>query len=256
MARVDSSPAALPTPATSKKAVAIATESLRACGIVLHSTAGTLVSTRKKTVGGTTAAVTEAMRLVRAAEGLLRQATSVLVEVATNQAVPVQTLGGNSGMVDVASSSSKSARRRRNRASKKNASPADGLATDVDGSGMDGLDGAGVACSVVAAAAPAADPSAASGTPTRILGPKTSRERSPRGARASSSDSGPHQPMFSVGQVVVIDGLVGRADLNGQIGKVSGYDLGSRRFMVVPPSGEAAVKVRAENLRLSIFNSA
>ena len=232
------------TPATIKKTLAIATESLRACGIVIHSTAGTLVSTRKKTSGGSTAAVTEAMRLVRAAEGLIRQATTVLVDAAVNKAAPVEISSGDTSAANTATSPSKSARRRRNRAQKKQTSPAGDVAMDT-GSGA-----LGTALGTDLSSVGGSKHTAPNTAPSRVLGAKVSLERSPRRAGATSSAAGHHKLAFEVGQSVILGGLLDKSDLIGQFGKVTGYDLASQRYMVLHSSCELAMEIRAENLCL------
>lgn len=219
----------------------MATESVRASCIVIHSTAGTLVSARKKTIGEYTAAVTEAMRLVRSAEGLLRQAVTVLVDAAADKAVHA---------MDTATSPSRSARRRRKKKLKKEPPAADTVMDDA------GLSESAAPAEAVPAAA-SVSLGSASCSPSHVLGPKVSRERTPppRGAKAGTSASGSGKPAFDVDQSVVVDGLVDESELNGKIGKVTGYDLATHRYAVLLSQCGSAVKVRAEHLRLSIFNS-
>ena len=105
----------------------------------------------------------------------------------------------------------------------------------------------------------------APGKATRVLVARTSRERSPRGARAptpaSPSASISHVPVpalagtaaFAEGQAVLLVDLVSRADLVGKSGVVKFFDSASSRYAVcIDVSGET-VKVLEENLRASLF---
>ena len=171
---------------------------------------------------------------------ILAQATTVLVDAAVNKAAPVEISSGDTSAANTATSPSKSARRRRNRAQKKLTSPAGDVAMDT-GSGA-----LGTALGTDLSSVGGSKHTAPNTAPSRVLGAKVSRERSPRRAEATSSAAGQHKLAFEVGQSVILGGLLGKSDLNGQIGKVTGYDLASQRYMVLHSSSDVAMKIRAE----------
>ena len=100
------------------------------------------------------------------------------------------------------------------------------------------------------------------GRAARVLVARTSRERSPHGARsafssASLSASSSHvsasvstgTTKFAVGQAVALVDLVSRADLVGKCGVITSFDSASTRYAVcIDVSGEM-VKVLEANLR-------
>ena len=105
----------------------------------------------------------------------------------------------------------------------------------------------------------------AAGKATRVLVARTSRERSPHGARAptpaSSSASISHVPVsafagtaaFAEGQAVLLVDLVSRADLVGKSGVVKFFDSASSRYAVCIDASGETVRVLEGNLRASIF---
>ena len=90
----------------------------------------------------------------------------------------------------------------------------------------------------------------------RVLAARPSRERSPRRtsvARPTSAPA-PSPPAFELNQAVLGTGLASRPELNGQRGVITGYDLGSKRYLVRFPSVLDPVRVKPENLQRSIFD--
>ena len=96
---------------------------------------------------------------------------------------------------------------------------------------------------------PASAATAVAEAETRVRTPRRSAS-TPSLTSTSAGVDGPSR--FAVGQAVAIQGLVGKPELNGQIGSVFSYDAFSDRFAVRLVSRES-VLVRAENLRLSVF---
>ena len=82
---------------------------------------------------------------------------------------------------------------------------------------------------------------------------KTSRERSPRWEDVSAVGTSSTMGTFNVGDSVVAAYLAAQPALNGTIGKVTGFDTASRFYMVKFVATDTAVKLKACNLRLSIF---
>ena len=102
------------------------------------------------------------------------------------------------------------------------------------------------------------------GPASRALAKKSSRERSPRrsggfGGTSSTPAASPFANMpFSSGDVVLLQGLTQRADLNERRGTVMSYDSASQRYCVrvdavLGGPGVDDIRVRAVNLRKSIF---
>ena len=84
---------------------------------------------------------------------------------------------------------------------------------------------------------------------------QTSRERFPRHAGDDpcvESDSGFPSLAFEIDQGVVAHDLE-TAAMNGQVGKVVGFYLASKFYLVKYYTGGAAVKLNGCNLRASIF---
>ena len=172
----------------------------------------------------------EAGRLFRAAEGLQRQAVSVL-EVAARAA-----RGGEEakeGTADEAAKprgASRRARARQKKKEKKQHSNEDaeqeGMAVDDDGTAQQ-----------LPQVLPAAPPSAAAA--------------SPDAQHARTGAASP--PAYAQGQVVIATGLAARPDFNGMRGVITGHDTVSKRYMVRFPAETNPVRVREVNLRESIF---
>ncbi|CAK0909308.1 unnamed protein product [Prorocentrum cordatum] len=99
--------------------------------------------------------------------------------------------------------------------------------------------------------------------PARVLAPRSSRERSPRGVRALASASPSSSPSqvptsasaatFAEGQAVVLGDLVSRPDLTGKCGVVKFFDSTSSRYAVCIDASGEMVKVLDKNLRASLF---
>ena len=100
----------------------------------------------------------------------------------------------------------------------------------------------------------------------RVLVARASREHSPHGLRsmsttASLASSTQHAPAsvdtevanFSVGQAVVLVGLVSRSDLVGKCSVVKSFDSASKRYAVcIDVTGEM-VRILGMNIRASLF---
>ena len=61
--------------------------------------------------------------------------------------------------------------------------------------------------------------------------------------------------MFNVGDSVVATDLTAQPALNGIVGKVTGFDKASQRYIVKLASTEAPVKLKGGYLCLSVFHA-
>ena len=224
-------------PGTTVKSLGRACESARASAASCHAVAG-LGAALVSRVSGPMASplVREAVRLMRHAEASARAAATLFAEVESTLRAQAKESAGVAPDSAGAAAPSKSAARRARRKAGKNKSPAPMDATSVAPPGVS--DGPAVA--------PA---------PGRVLQAKTSRERSPRREEVSAVGTGSVSGTFRVGDSVVAADLSAQPELNGNIGKITGFDTVSQRYMVKFASAGAPVKLKAENLRQSIFTA-
>ena len=215
-------------------------EAARASALAAHCAAGLASS----------AGLREAARLLRTAEALSRSAIAALT--CPSPLLPAKA-AGSAGMPAVPSAR---ARRRRNKKQKEemnmSAKPMD-VAQSL--AAADGV-------SKVAAVAPpsvlSADATVFEPGKTRILKPRTSRERSPRrcssqptasstsalvGAASGSASAG----LFAVGQTVMLGGLESRPELTGSVSILS-YDSVVGRYAVTVDATGEKIKVKEVNL--------
>ena len=195
-------------------------EAARATSLAAHSAAAL----------ATSSGFLAAARLLRSAEALARAATAVLAgggaEVKTDEARDCDGKGASkqtaTGAATARTSSARSDRRRRHRLKKKADADTDMVKEKVDDEVLAVVGG---------------DP-AASGS-RRTLGPKSSRERSPQGAKTRSallfpSASSAADPSgigpFQNGQNAILGGLVSRPELSGAVTVLSGEDVNVLQF--------------------------
>lgn len=227
------------------------TEAARATALASHSAASLAAA----------AGFREAARLLRSSEALARAATAALLALPRSVA-PTPGSGNGAAGGDV---KEKAKRKRSNKKQKDKKAEMEGV---IFGPELP-PPAVGVPEAVPAAAAASTlSPGAADFVPgkaTRVLVPRTSRERSPHRARvqASASPSAPstHVPAsasagaatFAEGQAVVLVGLVSRADLVGRCGVVKSFDSTSLRYAVCIDASSEMVRVLEGNLQASIF---
>ena len=224
-------------------------EAARAAALASHS-AGSLAAA---------AGLREAARLLRASEALARAATAALL------ALPHS---GDRGPGSAAGAVGNDAKKKK-RTKKKKGKEVEVESVRVDHEMVPAAGEAAVAApaSVLAGALSPAAPVFVPGQATRVLAARSSRERSPRGVRATApaSPTSSHHavPMpgvagaacFAEGQAVVFTGLVSRPDLLGKRGFVKSFDTKSSRFAVCVDGSSEYVRVRTENLQASIFEA-
>ena len=224
------------------------TEASRAAALASHSAASLAAA----------AGFHDAARLLRSSEALARAATAVLL------ALPELHAGGagagNSAAVPDAKLKKKRIRK------KKAKLPAMENATD----GPEVLPPAdGVPEATLAASASAMSPAAAvfvvPNMATRLLAKKSSRERSPRGARLAPAPATPPATtsqgtspvsagtaIFAVGLAVVLVDLVSRPDLSRMTGVVKAFDPATLRYAVLVDATGESVRVLGKNIQASI----
>ena len=227
------------------------TEAARAASLASHSAASLAAA----------AGFREAARLLRSSEALARAATAVLLALPRPEA-PGPGSGNGAAASDVEVKKKKRSRKKKGKQ----------VAMEVTPIGPELLP---TASGVLEAAPTTALTSTLScsakefvpGKAARVLVPRTSRERSPRGLRMQSSPSnstsahqGPasasaRSGSFIEGQAVVLVGLSSREDLVGKCGVVKFFDSASSRYAVcIDVTGEM-VRVRLENLILAASGS-
>ena len=64
----------------------------------------------------------------------------------------------------------------------------------------------------------------------------------------------PAPDVFDGGALVLLSGLVTRQDLEGQLGTVLSFDDAAARYAVRVHSTNESVRIKAQNLRRSIFS--
>ena len=174
----------------------------------------------------------EAGRLFRAAEGLQRQAVSVLEVAARAARGGDEAKEGTAGEAAQPRGASRRARARQQKKGKKQHSTElaeqEGMAVDDDGTAQQ-----------LPQVLPAAPPSAA--------------VHLPRGDAQHARTGAASPPAYAEGQVVIATGLAARPDFNGMRGVITGHDTVSKRYMVRFPAETNPVRVREVNLRESIF---
>ena len=219
-------------------------EAARASALASHSAASLAAAAGYK----------EAARLLRSSEALSRAAVASLTAARTATMArsgaaaglepksPATVPAASAGALPVAN-------KKRHKKKKKMKDEGKDFDAVMGGGGGPALGGA----------SPWVDPLAGA---SRNLAKQTSRERSPRRPTSPVASTSPSSGVASVwvpcrfaeGQAVVIGDLVGRPELNGQVGSVLSADAQSDRVAVKLGSGES-VKVRVSNLRSSIFPS-
>ena len=240
-------------------------EASRATALASHSAAGLAAA----------AGLREAARLLRSCEALARAATASLLSSSTS-ASPVRnsatSAAGLAGVVLAdapAASAAPAAGRHKKKKKKKVGVNSEHMVID-GGHAAGGVPAAALASTAVATqispAAPAFVPGVAA-APVRKLEKQSSRERSPR------RDASPKLPPsslastssailpaaaaggdgFAVGQAAVLDGLVSRPELAGNLVTLRSFDAASLRWAVTLDFTGESVRVKACNLRPSIF---
>lgn len=225
------------------------TEAARAAALASHSAASLAAA----------AGFREAARLLRSSEALARAATAALLALPRPEARnPGSGNGAEDGDVKVK-------KKRSNKKKKDKKAAMEGVIVGPEllppAVGVPEATSASTSTTTLSPSAVELFP----GRATRILVPRTSRERSPHGARAPASatpsTSTSHVPAsasagtaaFAEGQAVLLADLVSRADLVGKSGVVKFFDSASSRYAVCIDASGETVRVLAGNLRASIF---
>ena len=214
------------------------TEAARAAALASHSAAGLAAA----------AGLREAARLLRSAEALARAATAALLAHRFDARDP----GAGAGVA-----ASKQRRPRKKKSMQDQMECADEISEVLPTA--DGVPEA--ACASPASTLSPAAADFVPGQATRVLAAKVSRERSPHRLAAglsipptrksSSSSVGP--PAFSVGQAVLLSGLVARPDLVGRSGVVKSFDGSTLRYVVALDATSETVRVQEKNVRAKIL---
>lgn len=228
------------------------TEAARAAALASHSAASLAAA----------AGFREAARLLRSSEALARAATAALLAVPSHPRqlphadVPVAAAAVDAGAEDAVKSKKRRSKKKKKDASKKQS---ENMAVDTLQLAKE-VPGAPLAAPLQPApSTPSACTLAVQPVPPgRSLKLRTSRERSPHRASSSLSLSSPPSSTpptlgFAVGQSVLLFDLVSRADLNGKIGSVRSFDASDSRYAIDVVGSSVPVRVRAQNIRNSIF---
>ena len=233
-------------------------EASRATALAAHSAASLAAA----------AGLREAARLLRSSEALARAATAALLS-----STPCASSAVEKTPVPAASAASAAGQHKKKKTKKKKG--ADSSHVAMDGClAVDVVPAAPLPPAVVfqlSPLAPAFAPGAAAAS-GRVLEKKSSRERSPRRdasplppssspssafstttlaarvpARSASGDG------FSEGQAAVLVGLVSRPELAGSSVTLRSFDGASSRWAVILDSTGESIRVKAHNLKPSIF---
>ena len=226
-------------------------ESCRAASLAAHSAAGLCTSLRKD-AGPSALTMSEAARMLRSAEALARAACAALTTMQSSvkagktaakpEAAVDVSMGAEGGARAYDASPSRPRRRRRNRKTKTNGATNEAVASPGNGT---------AAAAVVATGAEEllddtwADTVCVGkdGKAGRRLLPKSSRERTPP-PRARKVDA------LSVGDKVLLHGLVQRFELNGKAGElIDAPGRDGRRAVRLDGSG-VHVWVNSSNLSI------
>ena len=250
---------AFPMPTTREHSSCL--EASRATALAAHSAAGLAAA----------AGLREAARLLRSCEALARAATAALLSVPSSASLVHQVAGATVGQATVVSADAPAAQgagRRKKKKKKKNGNVSEDMVVDgnlVAVGGSAAVQAPAVAAFQMSPHVPAFVPGAAAAS-ARVLEKKPSRERSPRReaspAPPSSSLASPPSLSvpadagkggFSEGQAALLYGLVSRTELDGCRVTLRSFDAASSRWAVALDTSGESIRVKAYNLRPSIF---
>ena len=237
-------------------------EASRATALAAHSAAGLAAA----------AGLREAARLLRSCEALARAATAALLSVPSSASLVHQVAGATVGQATVVSADAPAAQEAGRRKKKKKKKKIGNVSEDmvVDGNlvavgGSAAVQAPAVAAFQMSPHVPAFVPGAAAAS-ARVLEKKPSRERSPRreaspappssslaSPPSSSVPAGAGKGGFSEGQAALLYGLVSRAELDGCRVTLRSFDAASSRWAVALDTSGESIRVKAYNLRPSIF---
>ena len=233
-------------------------EAARAASLAAHSAAG-LASAAKFQL---------AARLLRSSEAMARAAVAALVDGNENRKegdkFKASSAQSSSATVPGAQASSpvvagKKKHRRRAGKNKGKDIPMYGapMRLDVGDSAVLAIsDGVSGVC--ISAPASAATPTEVVASPidlpVRVLGPKSSRERSPRRPSPPRTATGATTGFFKVGDHIILIGLQSRPDLAGPA-TVCDYDSSAQRYGVKFDATGETIRVKDTNMKASNFRS-